>query len=69
MVPFFSPVVMMVRIPFHPPVWQLALSMVLMVLGFLGTVWVAGRIYRTGILLYGKKITFAELGKWLFYKS
>lgn len=69
MIPFFSPIVMMVRIPFHPPLWQVFLSMFFMILGFLGTVWVAGRIYRTGILLYGKKITFAELGKWLFYKS
>ena len=69
MIPFFSPVVMMVRIPFHPPLWQLILSMILMIGGFIGTVWIAARIYRTGILLYGKKITFAELGKWLFYKS
>jgi len=69
MIPLFSPVVMMVRVPFHPPLWQLLLSMLFMILGFLGTVWVAGRIYRTGILLYGKKITFKELGKWLFYKS
>jgi len=69
MVPFFAPVVMMVRLPFNPPAWEIALSMTLMVLGFLGTVWLAARIYRTGILMYGKKTNFKELGKWLFYKG
>jgi ABC-2 type transport system permease protein len=69
MIPFTSPVVMMVRIPFGVPVWQVALSMALLVLGFIGTTWIAGRIYRTGILMYGKKTTYRELWKWLFYKS
>ncbi len=68
-IPFTSPVVMMVRIPFGVPVYQVALSMALLVLGFIATTWLAGRIYRTGILMYGKKITYRELWKWLFYKS
>ena len=55
MIPFTSPVVMMVRIPFGVPAWQLVLSMGLLVLGFIGTTWLAARIYRVGILMYGKK--------------
>jgi len=71
-VPFTSPIVMMVRIAMgnafeHP--WELILSMVLLVATFIGTTWLAGRIYRTGILMYGKKVTWKELGKWLFYKG
>ncbi len=70
LIPFTSPIVMTMRIPFGGvPAWQLALSMTLLVLGFVGTTWLAGRIYRVGILLYGKKPTFKELGKWLFYKG
>jgi ABC-2 type transport system permease protein len=69
MIPLTSPIIMMVRIPFEVAWWEIALSMALLVLGFLGTVWLAGRIYRTGILMYGKKITYRELGKWLFYKG
>jgi ABC-2 type transport system permease protein len=68
-IPFTSPVAMMVRIPFGVPAWQIAISMVVLVISFFGTVWVAGRIYRTGILMYGKKVTFRELGKWLFYSK
>ncbi len=60
---------MMVRLPFGVPGWQLALSMVLLVIGFVITTWLAGRIYRTGILMYGKKITFAEMCKWAVKKS
>ncbi len=67
MIPFTSPIIMMVRIPFGVPYWELALSMFLLVVGFIGTTWVAGRIYRTGILMYGKKITYKELWKWLRY--
>jgi len=67
--PLTSPVVMMVRIPFGVETWELLLSMFLLVLGFIGTTWIAGRIYRTGILMYGKKITYKELWKWLFYRS
>ncbi|GAB4036162.1 ABC transporter permease [Spirosoma gilvum] len=68
-IPFTSPVVMMVRVPFGVPVWQLMLSMALLVLGFLGTTWIAARIYRVGILMYGKKVSFRELSKWVFYKG
>lgn len=67
MIPFTSPIIMMVRIPFGVPYWELALSMTLLVLGFIGTTWLAGRIYRTGILMYGKKISYKELWKWLRY--
>lgn len=69
MVPFTSPVVMMVRIPFGVAPWELALSMLLLVVGFIVTTWLAARIYRTGILMYGKKVSWKELGKWLFYKE
>ncbi len=68
-IPFTSPIVMMARIPFGVPVWQLILSMVLLVATFVGMVWVTGKIYRTGILMYGKKPSWKEIGKWLMYKS
>lgn len=68
-IPFTSPVVMMVRIPFGVPGWQLMLSMALLVLGFIGTTWLAARIYRVGILMYGKKTSFREIAKWVFYKG
>ena len=68
MIPFTSPIIMMVRIPFGVPAWQIALSMVLLVAGFMGTIWMASRIYRVGILMYGKKVTYRELAKWIFYK-
>jgi len=68
-IPFFSPIVMMARIPFGVPdtvpYWQLGLSMGLLILGFLFTTWLSARIYRTGILLYGKKPTLKELAKWI----
>ncbi|HYX05250.1 MAG TPA: ABC transporter permease [Bacteroidales bacterium] len=66
-IPFTSPIVMMVRIPFGVPYWQLALSMALLILTFIGTTWVAAKIYRTGILMYGKKVNYKELWKWLRY--
>lgn len=69
MVPLTSPIIMMVRIPFGVPVWQIALSMTLLVAGFIGTTWLASRIYRVGILMYGKKPTYRELSKWIFYKA
>lgn len=69
MIPFTSPVVMMVRIAFGVPAWELALSFALLIAGFIATTWIAARIYRTGILLYGKKITYRELTRWLFYKQ
>jgi ABC-2 type transport system permease protein len=67
--PLTSPVIMMIRIPFGVPYFQVALSMVLLLLGFLGTTWLAAKIYRTGILMYGKKISYRELWKWVRYKS
>ncbi len=68
-VPFTSPVVMMSRVPFNPDLWQVILSMALLVLTFLGTTWLAARIYRIGILSYGKKVNYKDLGKWLFQKN
>ena len=68
-IPFTSPVIMMIRIPFGVPFVELALSVGLLIAGFLGTTWLAARIYRTGILMYGKKVSYRELAKWLFYKS
>jgi ABC-2 type transport system permease protein len=69
MIPFTSPIIMMGRIPFGVPMWQLGLSMLLLVGGFLFTTWMAGKIYRTGILLYGKKASWKEMIKWAFKKS
>jgi ABC-2 type transport system permease protein len=68
-IPFTAPVAMMVRIPFDPPAWQIAVSMAMMVIGFLFTTWIASRIYRVGILMYGKKASYGELVKWFFYKE
>lgn len=72
-IPFSSPIVMMARIPYGVPgtvpLWQLGLSMALLIAGFLFTVWFAGKIYRTGILLYGKKITWKEMIRWAFTKG
>src|SRR5204863_9009279 len=68
-IPFTAPVAMMVRLPFDPPVWQLALSMFMMILGFLFTTYIAARIYRVGILMYGNKASFKELDKWFFNKE
>jgi ABC-2 type transport system permease protein len=67
-IPLTAPITMMARIPFGVPIWQVGLSMTLLVVSIFGTVWLAGRIYRVGLLMYGKKITYRELGKWLFYK-
>lgn len=68
-IPFTSPIAMMVRLPFGVPNWELALSITLLIGGFIFTTWVASRIYRVGILMYGKKVSFAELGKWFMYKE
>ena len=70
MIPFSSPIVMMARIPSGSvPLWQIAFSMISLIAGFILTTMLAAKIYRTGILLYGKKVTFKEMGKWLFRKS
>jgi ABC-2 type transport system permease protein len=72
-IPFTSPIIMMGRIPFGVPntvpYWQLAASMLSLIGGFVFTTWFAGKIYRTGILLYGKKVTWKEMIKWTFRKS
>lgn len=72
-IPFSSPIVMMARIPYGVPgtvpYWQLALSMGLLVLGFIFTVWFAAKIYRTGILMYGKKPSWKEMIRWAFRKN
>ena len=68
LIPFSSPVAMMMRIPFGVSLWELALSSGLLVATFLFTTWLAGRIYRIGILSYGKKVTYALIWKWLFMK-
>lgn len=69
MIPFTSPIAMVMRLPFGVPAWQLALSGALLIAGFVGVTWVAARIYRVGILMYGKKVTYRELSKWMFYKG
>ena len=69
MIPFTSPIVMMARIPFGVPYWQIALSMFLMVITFIGFVWMAAKVYRTGILMYGKKSSWTEMWKWLRYSG
>lgn len=68
-IPLTSPIVMMVRIPFGVAYWELAVSALLLIGGFIFTTWLAARIYRTGILMYGKKVTYKELWKWLWYKG
>jgi ABC-2 type transport system permease protein len=69
MIPLTSPIIMMIRIPFGVPYTELALSMFLLVAGFLFTTWMASRIYRTGILMYGKKASYKDLWKWIKYKG
>ncbi|MBK8698945.1 MAG: ABC transporter permease [Saprospiraceae bacterium] len=67
--PLFSPIIMPARLPFEPPGWQIALSIVFLFAGVIFFTWLAGRIYRVGILMYGKKVSLKELGKWIFYKE
>lgn len=69
MIPFTSPIIMIARIPFGVPLHELILSVSLLILGFLFTTWIAAKIYRVGILMYGKKINYKELWKWLRYKD
>lgn len=69
MIPFTSPIVMMVRLPFGVEAWELALSLGILIISFIGSTWIAGKIYRTGILMYGKKITWKEMIKWISYKG
>lgn len=68
-IPFTSPIAMIVRVPFGVPTWQILVSAVLLIGGFLATTWVAARIYRVGILMHGKKASYSELMKWFKYKG
>ena len=65
MIPFTSPIVMLARIPYGVPMWQLIVSIALLFLTFLGCAWVSAKIYKVGILMFGKKSTFKDLWKWL----
>lgn len=67
MIPFTSPVAMMIRIPFGIPYWQIGVSLLILVIAFVLVTWIAAKIYRTGILMYGKKPTLREIWKWLKY--
>ncbi|MDF1866979.1 MAG: ABC transporter permease [Saprospiraceae bacterium] len=67
--PLFSPVVMPARLAFDPPLWEVLLSITLLLASVVFFIWLSGRIYRVGIFMYGKKITFKEIWKWLFYKG
>ncbi len=67
--PLFSPIVMPARLAFSPPWWEIVLSLVVLILSVIFFVWLSGRIYRIGILMYGKKASFKEIGKWIFRKD
>jgi ABC-2 type transport system permease protein len=69
LIPFSSPIIMPALMPTNPPLWQILLSMVFLFGGFLLCVMLAAKIYRTGILMYGKKTTFKEIAKWIFAKN
>ncbi len=69
MIPLTSPIVMMARIPFGVPYWQIGVSMLLMLVTFAAFVWMAAKVYRTGILMYGKKTSWKEMWKWLRYSG
>ena len=69
MIPLTSPIVMIARIPFGVPYWQLAVSMALMIVTFAAFVWMSAKVYRTGILMYGKKTSWKEIWKWLRYSG
>lgn len=69
MIPFTSPITMMIRLPFGIPMWELVLSVVLLIGGFVFTTWFAGRVYRVGILMYGTKVNYKTLFKWFLVKN
>jgi ABC-2 type transport system permease protein len=69
MIPFTSPIIMMIRVPFEIPNWQIFLSMAFMIGGFIGTTWLASRIYRVGILMHGSKVNYKTLAKWFMMKN
>ena len=68
MIPFTSPIVMLARLPFGVATWELILSIVLLIITFIGCAWASAKIYKVGILMYGKKSTFKDLWKWLKQK-
>ena len=68
MIPFTSPIVMLARIPFGVPVWELALSIAILVATFIACGWASAKIYKIGILMFGKKTSFKDLWKWLNMK-
>lgn len=68
MFPLLSPILMPARLPFEPPVWQVLLSIIILLASIILVAWIAGRIYRIGILMYGKKVSFKEIGRWMFTK-
>ncbi len=68
-IPFTSPVAMLARVPYGVPTWELLLSMALLILATVGAIWAAAKIYKTGLLMYGKKVNLKELIKWLRYKN
>lgn len=68
-IPFTSPIVMLMRIPFGVAWWEIVISMLLLVVTFMVIVWIAAKIYRVGILMYGKKPTYKDLWKWIRYKG
>jgi len=67
--PLISPIIMPARLAFDPPMWQVALSIIILIISCVFFAWIAGRIYRVGILMYGKKVNAKEVFKWLFYKD
>jgi len=69
MIPFTSPIIMMIRVPFGIPEWQIALSMIIMIAGLIGTTWIASRVYRIGILMHGTKVNYKTIGKWFMMKN
>jgi ABC-2 type transport system permease protein len=69
MIPFTSPVCMLARVPYGIPAWELLLSMFLLIVTTMGAIWAASKIYKTGLLMYGKKVNLRELIKWLRYKN
>ncbi|MDE6513350.1 MAG: ABC transporter permease [Muribaculaceae bacterium] len=68
MVPFTAPMVMMARVPFGVPAWELATAICVLIASVIGFIWLAGKIYRVGIFMYGKKPTFRDLARWITYK-
>ena len=69
MIPFTSPIVMMARLPFDVPMWELLLSLAILVVSFVFMVWIAAKIYRIGIFMHGRKPSYKELWQWIRMKD